>query len=116
MLLEKNKKENKLSAPYESEPYKVTARYGDQIHIESQDGVRYKRNIQHLKRFHKENEDPVPVPQSETSTEGPQNEQSCTEPPPSEKPSTETETAVLRRSSRKTKPPERFKDYIVTKA
>ena len=32
VLLEK-KKENKLSPAYESEPYKITACYGDQIHI-----------------------------------------------------------------------------------
>ena len=34
VLLEK-KKENKLSAAYEEDPYLVTARYGDQIHIQS---------------------------------------------------------------------------------
>ena len=117
VLLEKNK-ENKLSAPNESEPYKVTARYGDQVHIEYQKGIRYKRNIKHLERFHQENEEPVPVhvPESEIPAEGPQDEQPPTEPAPSEKPSTETETAVLRRSSKITKPPERLKDYIVTKA
>ena len=34
VLLEK-KKENKLSAAYEEDPYLVTARYGYQIHIQS---------------------------------------------------------------------------------
>ena len=47
VLLEK-KKENKLSPAYESELYKITACNGDQIHIESPQGVTYKRNIQHL--------------------------------------------------------------------
>ena len=51
VLLEK-KMENKLSPAYESEPYKITACYGDQIHIESPQGVTYKRNIQHLKKYH----------------------------------------------------------------
>ena len=56
VLLEKQK-ENKLSpASYESEPYKVTARHGDQIRIESPQGVTYKRNIQHLKLFNQENQ------------------------------------------------------------
>ena len=50
VLLEK--KDNKLSPAYESEPYKITACYGDQIHIESPQGVTYKRNIQHLKKYH----------------------------------------------------------------
>ncbi|KAL9969823.1 hypothetical protein ACROYT_G022089 [Oculina patagonica] len=50
VLLEK-RKENKLSQNYEKEPYQVTARYGDQVQLKTPQGVEYKRNIQHVKRF-----------------------------------------------------------------
>ena len=113
VLLEK-KKENKLSAPYESEPYKVTARYGDQVHIESQKGIRYKCNITHLKRFYQENKILFLFLKVKYLLRA-HRMNSLVEPPPSEKPSTETETAVLRKPSRIMKPPEHFKDYIVTK-
>ena len=49
VLLEKKKK---LSPAYESEPCKIKACYGDQIHIESPQGETYKRNSQHLKKYH----------------------------------------------------------------
>ena len=37
-LLEK-RKENKLSTPYESEPYTVTCHHGDQVVLQSPQGV-----------------------------------------------------------------------------
>ena len=48
VLLEK-RRENKLSPSYESQPYKVTARYGDQVVLKSPQWVKYKRNLQHVK-------------------------------------------------------------------
>ena len=48
VLLEK-KKENKLSPCYEKEPYRVISRYGDQVVLQSPEGVHYKRNLQHIK-------------------------------------------------------------------
>ena len=118
VLLEK-KKESKLSLSYESEPYKVTARYGDQIHIDSPQGVKYKRNLQHLKRFNQASLDPDQG--LETPTENPQDEQVPTATPPSEgteeasqRPSGEAEDTTPRRSGRVTKPPERFKDFVMS--
>ena len=51
VLLEK-RKENKLSPAYEEEPYQITTRYGDQLHLQSPQGVTYKRNVGHVKRYH----------------------------------------------------------------
>ena len=48
MLLER-KKENKLSPCDGSEPYKVTGRHGDQVVLQSPQGLEYKRNLQHVK-------------------------------------------------------------------
>ena len=63
MLLER-KRENKLSPSCDSQPYEVTARYGDQVVPKSPQGVEYKRNLQHIKRVVME-----PVTDAECSTE-----------------------------------------------
>ena len=63
VLLER-KRENKLSSSCESQPYEVTARYGDQVVLKSPQGVEYKRNLQHIKRVVTE-----PVTDAECSTE-----------------------------------------------
>ena len=47
-LLEK-RKENKLSASYESAPFIVTRRHGHQVVMQSPRGVEVKRNLQHVK-------------------------------------------------------------------
>ena len=126
VLLEK-KKENKLSPAYESEPYKITACYGDQIHIESPQGVTYKRNIQLLKKYHSTGQGENHTP--EAPAEGSHEDQSVPMDMPSGEtasseelssrssqiPSCDVETTAPRRSSRVTKPPERLKDYVVTK-
>jgi len=63
VLLEK-KRENKLSPSYESQPFEGTARYGDKVVLKSPQGVKYKRNLQHIKRVVTE-----PVTDAECSTE-----------------------------------------------
>ena len=50
VLLEK-KKQNKLSPSYEKEPFEVMSRYGDQVVVQSPQGVQFKRNLQHVKPF-----------------------------------------------------------------
>lgn len=130
VLLEK-KKEDKLSPSYESEPYKVTARYGDQVHIESPQGVEYKRNIKHLKQFHQPTWDQTPdmliavqhQPPEPTCTEDQLGVQTPTTMIPGQEMSTEIgqgqskekEVVAPRRSSRITKVPERFQDFIIGK-
>ena len=49
VLLER-KRESKLSPSYESQPYELTARYGDQVVPKSSQGVEHKWNLQHIKR------------------------------------------------------------------
>jgi hypothetical protein len=111
-LLEK-KKEDKLSPSYESEPYKVTARYGDQIHIESPQGVKYKRNIQHLKRFNQTSLDEDQAlenprdPQVSIATK-PSEDTEGASPEITQSPSDKAEDAMPRRSGRVTKPPVRY--------
>ena len=56
VFLEK-RKENKLSPSFDKQPYTVVNRYGDQLTIMSPQGVQYKRNMKHVKRFLQPGED-----------------------------------------------------------
>ena len=112
VLLER-KRENKLSPSYESQPFEVTARYGDQVVLKSPQGVEYKRNLQHIKRVVRE-----PVTDAECSTES-----GVDTPEPAPSPeltdqstqeTTPTEVAVAgtpRRSGRVSQPPKALADY-----
>ena len=50
-VLMKQEKENKLGTPFSPSPYKVTGRLGNQVSVESNDGVNYDRNVTHVKKF-----------------------------------------------------------------
>ena len=120
VLLEK-RKENKLSPNYEKEPYQVTARYGDQVQLKSPQGVEYKRNIQHVKRFVTpaiESAEPslpavVPVEQMCGQEATPSPEIGASPVAAEDQSSMQTPTAP-RRSGRATGPPDRFSDYVTT--
>ena len=120
MLLEK-RKENKLSPNYEKEPYQVTARYGDQVQLKSPQGVEYKRNIQHVKRFVTpaiESAEPslpavVPFEQMCGQEATPSPEIGASPVAAEDQSSMQTPTAP-RRSGRATRPPDRFSDYVTT--
>jgi len=62
VLLQK-KNENKLSPCYEKEPYPVIFRYGNQVVLQSPQGVQVKSNLQHIKPLNmpdpKEQETPL---------------------------------------------------------
>ena len=121
MLLEK-KEEDKLSPHYEKEPYQVTARYGDQVQINSSQGVEYKRNVQHVKQFVTpvvEPEEPslahpVLIPHERTSG---QESTSSPEVGASASPVVDCSSTwpqpLPRRSGRVTRPPERLSEEDV---
>lgn len=50
-VLLQQKKQNKLTPAYEHVPYTVTRKHGNQVVIESRDGVQYKRNCSHVKKY-----------------------------------------------------------------
>ena len=60
VVLLEQKRENKLSSSYEREPYEVMARYGDQVVLQSPQGVQYRRNLQHIKPFLKASRERTP--------------------------------------------------------
>ena len=45
IVLLKQKKENKLSTEFQSIPYEVTGKHGNEVSITSPDGVSYRRNV-----------------------------------------------------------------------
>ena len=114
VLLER-KRENKLSPSYESQPYEVAARYGDQVVLKSPQGVEHKRNLQHIKRVVMEpvidaecgtesgNDTPEPAPSPELTDQSTQE-------------TTPTGVALAgtpRRSGRVSQPPKALADYVL---
>ena len=111
VLLER-KKENKLSPSYESEPYKVTGRHGDQVVLQSPQGVEYKRNLQHVK--------PLVIPDINGSAEvEPRPPDEAAPPEHVDRPIQEhappevTPENTPRRSGRVTRAPRALADYIL---
>ena len=47
----KQKKENKLSTEFQSIPYEVTGKHGDEVSITSLDGVSCRRNVTDVKKY-----------------------------------------------------------------
>lgn len=50
-VLVKQDRENKLSTPFNKSPFKVVKMNGNSAIVESDQGVQYKRNVTHLKKF-----------------------------------------------------------------
>lgn len=50
-VLVKQDREHKLSTPFNASPFKVVEMKGNSVVIESDEGVQYKRNVTHLKKF-----------------------------------------------------------------
>ena len=111
VLLEQ-KKENKLSPSYESEPYKVIRRHGDQVVLQSPQGVEYRRNLQHVKPLETPDIDssyesePGP-PDGTTSSE----QRDCS--PQEHAPLEAVSTGTPRRSGRVSRPPRALADYVL---
>ena len=50
-VLVKQPKENKLTSTFENQPYHVVNKEGNSVIVESPEGVRYRRNSTHVKRY-----------------------------------------------------------------
>ena len=51
-VLMKQSKENKFSTQFRPDPFKAVDKTGNSVLVESDKGVRYRRNVTHLKKFH----------------------------------------------------------------
>ena len=128
VVLMKQEKENKLSTPFSPSPYKVTGRLGNQVSVESYDGVNYDRNVTHVKKFNqptlernavefaksnKENLDPGDTLADST----PNVELTPNIELPPDSPSRSQNSPIVQSSPRPTrerKVPIKFKDYLMT--
>ena len=50
-VLIKQQRENKLSSKFESEPYEVIKRTGNEVMLKASHGGTYRRNVAHVKSF-----------------------------------------------------------------
>ena len=99
----------------------MTARYGDQVQLKSPQGVEYKRNIQHIKRFvtlvveptEPSFADPVALPREQISGQdvAPSLEMGSST-SPVENNSPMQEQPLPTRSGKVIRPPDRFGDYV----
>ena len=104
-----------MSPSYESQPYEVTARYGDQVVLKSPQGVEYKRNLQHINRVVT-----VPATDAECSTEsGGDTSEPVPSPGLTDQSTQETTPTVVadagtsHRSGRVSQPPKPFADHVL---
>ena len=115
VLLEK-RKESKLSASYESDPYIATCRQGDQVVMPSPQGVQGKRNLQRV--------EPLAIPDTDYSTgDNPDRPDQPSSPdhvdpnPQQSEPTGSVYTASPRRSGRVSRPPRaleiQISDFII---
>ena len=104
-VLLQQRKQDKFTTQFEPQPYKVVDRTGTQVTVQSQDGVTYKRNLAHTKRYvrpEQTNDDKQPSITKDTF---------LTEDTGSH--STDTPIPDIRTPTRTKRTPERLKDYVV---
>ncbi len=107
-VLFRKDKGDKLSTTFENQPYAVVDKRGNQVTIQSPQGVQYKRNITHVKKFSGGNEVPLDL-DVDTSQER------VTIPDVIDSDGVEvaSEPQVAVRPSRERKMPSKFQDYVV---
>lgn len=107
-VLLKQRHQNKFSTTFESTPFQVIEKNGNQLVIQSPDKSRVlKRNIIHTRPYVREKTD-VPVPVEKSSEKIIPDISEAT-------PSATTPEVAVRRSTRTHNPPEHLKDYVCGK-
>ena len=122
--------ENKFSTQFKPQPYTVLNKTGNSVLVQSDQGVKYRRNVTHLKKFHERKNSsapdiraqqeisadlPLPEPVSEPSlnlTAPAPNEQNSVNEPQIQ---TDTTKPYNTRSAAERKVQERFKDFMMDK-
>ena len=60
-VLLKQERKNKLTPTFRPEPYRVLDKSGNSLVVQSPDGVQYKRNYSHVKKFLERNNMPTHI-------------------------------------------------------
>ena len=102
-----------MSATFDSHPDEVVGRKGNEVMIQSPDGVKYRRNVSHVKRYksHKRNYQSIPELTDNVSVDvkGPDLEESGILEP------RKVALTMPVRPQRERRAPKRFKDYYMPK-
>ena len=130
-VLVRTEQYDKLSTPFHPTPFRVVARNGSQVTVQSPAGVRYKRNVTAVKRYVRNPQEPSSMVQDQTVLKPPEppdepNILAEPEPPPdgampepsaSESMPATPETApaadLPNRPSRNISMPKRYDDYLM---
>lgn len=104
-VLLKQKQTNKLTTPFESEPYKVVEKVDSSVTIQSPTGVKYKRNVAHTKPYIRKESTSTEIEEPPLNDNSAQLEQSECE--------NEETTPKIRTSGRVRRQPENLKDYVL---
>ena len=64
-VLLKQRKQNKLTPTFESQPYTVVQKNGPELLIQSPAGVQYKRNVAHTKKYIQAEKPDMPIPDTQ---------------------------------------------------
>ena len=64
-VLLRQEKENKLSTPYKKSPFTVIQKNGNSVLVEA-DGVQYRRNVTHVKKYFEQDHDVLPATSKST--------------------------------------------------
>ena len=101
MLVMNFKPKNKLSLPFEDTLYKVKSKDGNEVTVESEDSVEYRRNSAHVKRYATEGSAEGTTPEKNAignKTSGEENQEQ-----------------TYSRPRRECRAPKRFDEYLLCK-
>ena len=101
VLVRNFKPKNKLSSPFEDVLYKVKSKDGNEVKVESEDGVEYRRNSAHVKRYVTEGSAEATTPEKNAigdKTSGEENQEQ-----------------TYSRPRRECRAPKRFDEYLLYK-
>ena len=103
-VLVKQSQQNKMCTPFCTTPYKLIQKSGNQCVVQSPEGVQYKRNSTHVRKYNE------PKNHTEIDNQMPELKGKLNETPI---PATDTSDLEISRPRRETKIPAKYKDFVV---
>ena len=107
-VLVRQTKGDKMTTPYNPEPYTLVEKHGNSVVVQSPDGVRYKRNSTHVRKYNR------PVTESSDGHEHEGYDTDIQVQTENAQDAANSNTPIARgRPVRETKQPKRFDDFVV---
>jgi len=116
-VLMRQERQNKMSTNFEHDPYEVISKHGNSVVVQSPAGVKYKRNVTQVKKFHESAKDCDGAIDSDVEVitmndKGP--EGTSVEQDQSQSVAPEDSLVCSERPSRTRAMPKRFQDYVMS--